>query len=126
MRMKQRENPTSLTDEERQALIGFVEKLLQRFNGRLLSAILFGSRARGEAGPDSDMDVLVVVDSDDLQVRKEIRHLAVDVWLEHGIYLSTRVWSRAHLRELEGLQTMLFRNIERDGIDLLRLAAGSK
>jgi len=126
MRMKQRGNPTSLTDEERQALIGFVEKLLQRFNGRLLSAILFGSRARGEAGPDSDMDVLVVVDSDDLQVRKEIRHLAVDVWLEHGIYLSTRVWSRAHLRELEGLQTMLFRNIERDGIDLLRLVTGSK
>lgn len=126
MRMKQKENPTSLTDEERQALIGFVEKLLQRFNGRLLSAILFGSRARSEAGPNSDMDVLVVVDSDDLQVRKEIRHLAVDVWLEHGIYLSTRVWSRAHLRELEGLQTMLFRNIERDGIDLLRLAAGSK
>jgi len=126
MRMKQKGNPTSLTDEERQALIEFVEKLLQRFDGRLLSAILFGSRARGEAGPDSDMDVLVVVDSDDLQVRKEIRHLAVEVWLEHGIYLSTRVWSRAHLRELEGLQTMLFRNIERDGIDLLQLAAGSK
>ena len=126
MRMKRKGNPTSLTDEERQALIGFVEKLLQRFNGRLLSAILFGSRARGEAGPDSDMDVLVVVDSDDLQVRKEIRHLAVEVWLEHGIYLSTRVWSRAHLRELEGLQTMLFRNIERDGIDLLRLAAGGQ
>jgi len=124
--MKRKGNPTSLTDEERQALIGFVEKLLQRFNGRLLSAILFGSRARGEAGPDSDMDVLVVVDSDDLQVRKEIRHLAVEVWLEHGIYLSTRVWSRAHLRELEGLQTMLFRNIERDGIDLLRLAAGGQ
>jgi len=26
--------------------------------------ILFGSRARGEAGPDSDVDLLVVVDDD--------------------------------------------------------------
>ena len=26
--------------------------------------ILFGSRARGEAGPDSDIDLLVVVDDD--------------------------------------------------------------
>ncbi len=27
-------------------------------------AILFGSRARGDAGPDSDIDLLVVVDDD--------------------------------------------------------------
>ena len=38
---------------------------------------------------------------------------------EHGIYLSTRVWSRAHYRKLEKLQTLLYRNIQRDGIDLL-------
>jgi hypothetical protein len=52
-------------------------------------------------------------------VRKEIRYLAVELWLEHDIYLSTRVWSQAHWRKLGELQTLLYRNIRRDGINLL-------
>jgi hypothetical protein len=31
---------------------------------RPLRVVLFGSRARGEAGPDSDIDLLVIVDDD--------------------------------------------------------------
>ncbi|MFQ5596282.1 MAG: nucleotidyltransferase domain-containing protein, partial [Anaerolineae bacterium] len=82
-------------------------------------ALLFGSRARGEAKPDSDMDVLLVMSRADPEVRKEIRYLAVELWLEHDIYLSTRVWSQAHWRKLEELQTLLYRNIRQDGINLL-------
>jgi predicted nucleotidyltransferase len=37
-----------------------VERLLQAFHPRQI--ILFGSHARGEATPDSDVDLLVVVD----------------------------------------------------------------
>jgi predicted nucleotidyltransferase len=111
-----------LTDRERQAAMEFVERVRQRFDGHLVAAILFGSRARGEAQPDSDMDVLVVMSSADPETRKEIRHLAVEVWLAHGICLSTRVWSRAHWHHLEELQTLLYQNIHRDGINLLALA----
>ena len=100
----------------------FVEKLRQRFKGQLLSAVLFGSRARGEAEPDSDMDVLLVVSECNPELRKEIRHLAVELWLEHDIYLSTRVYSQSHWHKLEALQTLLYRNIRRDGIDLLDLS----
>jgi len=110
-----------LTDQERRSVTEFVERVRQQFDGQLVSAILFGSRARGEAQPDSDMDILVVMSSADPQVRRAIRDLAVEVWLEHGLYLSTRVWSQAHWRELEALQTLLYRNIRRDGINLLEL-----
>ncbi len=117
------DNPLDrLTDKERQVVIEFVQKVRQRFDGQLASAFLFGSRARGDAEADSDMDVLVVISGAGPEIRREIRHLAVEVWLEHGIYLSTRVWSRAHYRKLEKLQTLLYRNIQRDGIDLLELS----
>ena len=108
-----------LTDRERQALAAFVDRIQQRFDGLILSAMLFGSRARGEASADSDVDVLVVIDKEDYWVRKEIRYLAAEVWLEYGLFLSTRVWSRSHWHKLQEMQTLLYRNIQRDGIDLL-------
>jgi len=108
-----------LTDRERQALAAFVDRIQQRFDGLILLAMLFGSRARGEASADSDVDVLVVIDKEDYWVRKEIRYLAAEVWLEYGLFLSTRVWSRSHWHKLQEMQTLLYRNIQRDGIDLL-------
>lgn len=119
MKLKRENCLSHLTDKERQAVTQFVERVRQRFDGQLLSAVLFGSRARGEAEADSDMDILVVMVNAGPEIRKEIRYLAVELWLEHNIYLSTRVWSHAHWRRLEELQTLLYRNIQRDGINLL-------
>jgi predicted nucleotidyltransferase len=110
-----------LTDTERSAVVELVRKLRQRFDGQLEAALLYGSRARGEAQPGSDMDVVVVVAGTGQATRREIRYLAAEVWLEHGIYVSTRVWSLAHWRRLQQLDTLLYRNIRKDGIDLLSL-----
>ena len=39
----------------------YVRLLEERFGPDLVSVVLFGSRARGTAGPDSDIDLLVVI-----------------------------------------------------------------
>jgi len=90
----------------------FVDRVRGRFDRQLIAAVLFGSRARGEAESDSDMDVLVVMSNADPEIRKEIRHLAVEVWLEHDIYLSTRVWGQDQWHRLEELQTLLYQNTQ--------------
>ena len=112
-----------LEGAELRTVTEFVEAVRDRFDGQVRAMILFGSRARGEAEPGSDMDVLVVMGSVDVSISKKIRHLAVEVWLKHGIYISTRVWSQAHWRRLAELQTLLYQNIRRDGIDLLSLTS---
>jgi len=43
-------------------LADFKERLFSTFGSRFQRAVLYGSRARGEATPDSDIDVLVVLD----------------------------------------------------------------
>lgn len=115
-------NLEHLSPTELRALVEFVHLLRDRFNGLVQSALLFGSRARGETGPDSDLDVLVVVDSDDWRLHKQIRYLAADIGLQYDLNLSPRVWSVSHHREVEGLQTLLYQNIHRDGISLLEIA----
>ena len=39
----------------------YVRLLEERFGPDLVSVVLFGSRARGTAGPDNDIDLLVVI-----------------------------------------------------------------
>ena len=107
-----------LTDKEQQVATEFAQEMHKRFDGQVVSIVLFGSRARGEASLDSDMDVLVIVSDASPAIRRAIRYLAVEVWLKHGIYLSTRVWSQAHWHHLAELETLLYRNVCRDGIRL--------
>lgn len=54
---------------------------------------LFGSVARGEAGPDSDYDLLLVVPDDAPPERRGSR-LAYDVLWEVGTAADVVVWSR--------------------------------
>jgi predicted nucleotidyltransferase len=58
-------------------------RLAERLKGSLLEhniplykLIVFGSRARGDAGPESDLDVLVLVEHVDAVLRKTISHCA--------------------------------------------------
>ena len=121
--MVQQTRLDQLTEDEQRIAVAFVDKIRERFDHQLVSIVLFGSRARGEAEPDSDMDMLVVMTEVDFEIRQAIRHLAVEVWLDYGIYLSTRVWSQDHWHKVAQLQTLLYQNIRKDGIDLLELSS---
>ena len=48
---------------------------------------VFGSRARGDADPDSDMDVLVEVNALDRQARKQVTEDAWEVGLRNGVVI---------------------------------------
>ena len=109
---------------EQQGLTEFVHELQKQFDGLVQSVLLFGSKARGNSTPHSDLDVLIVVDSDDWQLHKQICYLAVDICLKYDykLDLSPRIWSVSHLREMEEMGASLYRNIQRDGISLLERA----
>jgi predicted nucleotidyltransferase len=108
-----------LQPSEQQALNEFVQLIREQFNDLVQLVLLFGSKARGDNTLDSDLDVLVVVDSDDWRLHKQIRYLAADVCLKYDLNLSPRVWSVSHLREMEEIEASLYCNIQRDGINLL-------
>jgi predicted nucleotidyltransferase len=68
----------------------FAAGLTYVYPGRLRGVYLYGSRARGDHAPDSDVDILIVLDElDDYgsDLRRSSR-LASTLSLEHGVTVS--------------------------------------
>jgi predicted nucleotidyltransferase len=108
-----------LSSAEAAALQAYVHALHARYGARLRDVVLFGSRARGDVHPDSDVDVLVILESPSAQELSEVRGLAFDIWLAYGVLLSIRAMSLAGWQALAARQSLFYRHILRDGISLL-------
>jgi predicted nucleotidyltransferase len=88
---------------------------------RLEYAILYGSRARGEGGPDSDADVALIIaqEAADWQLVGSLAELAYDVFLDSGILVQPVPISLRHwLNPQHFPRPGFLRNIARDGIVL--------
>jgi predicted nucleotidyltransferase len=75
---------------------------------------LFGSRARGEAGPDSDYDLLIVVPDDATADRRRSR-LAYEVLRGTGVAADVLVCTRSWFDRREGLKASLPGTVLREG-----------
>jgi predicted nucleotidyltransferase len=77
---------------------------------------VFGSRARGDAELDSDMDVLVVVDVDHISFadKRRLRRIATDVSIASGIVVSLLVVDQGILTERGDFS--VFENVREEGI----------
>ncbi len=92
--------------------------LRARFGPRIRQLVVFGSYARGEATPDSDVDVCVVID--DLTEREKyevITQLSV-AGLAHDAVISVLGMSTAHMDFLRGRELLIADEIARDGVPL--------
>jgi predicted nucleotidyltransferase len=87
--MKQLNNLLSANETE--AIQVFIEKLWNKFGRDIEDVQLFGSKVRGEAGADSDLDILILVKSTDYALKHAILWLAAEVSLAHDVLLSPRV-----------------------------------
>jgi predicted nucleotidyltransferase len=107
-----------LTTNERAAIAAYIAQLDSQFPGRVLSVTLFGSKARGDADAESDIDLLVLVDTRDYGFRSELWRIASDISLEYNVVLSARVFAQSHWAEIKRIRPPLYRAVAADGIPL--------
>lgn len=100
-----------------------IKKIARLFKGKLerrlgqAEVILFGSQARGEATPESDLDLCVIVERKSRRVREIILRCAWEVGFEHGMVLAPIIYSRKELAGVLG-QSPMVENIRSEGIRL--------
>jgi predicted nucleotidyltransferase len=106
-----------LTKEKIQtALSVFKQKLAQHFPQKL-ELYVFGSAARGDFQPESDIDVLVIIDQPvDVSLKEQIFHLAFEVELECDVVFGVLVHSKQEWDSALYRAMPIHWSVDKDGI----------
>lgn len=110
--------PLTLSPKEWLAIQGLLERLQQSYGSQIRQALLFGSKARGEAQQDSDIDILLLVENENWALKDAITDVAAEVNLEYDLQIDARVIGLQRWQHLAETQAGLYRTIIRDAIPL--------
>lgn len=101
---------------EKVAVNDLVARLRKRLGRRLAEIRFYGSKARKRGGPNSDIDLLVLVARHTAGIREEIFTEVSAVMLHYDVMLDVHVMSRREMRELMRLGTLYARTVQKEGI----------
>ncbi|MEG3844345.1 nucleotidyltransferase domain-containing protein [Microcoleus sp. herbarium14] len=107
----------SINDKLKNILIELRSHFEQIYDSRLVTMVLYGSQARGDAHPDSDIDVLVVLKAP-VQAGEEIDRtlpIVADLSLQNDEVISCLFMDEQRFTHYNG---PLLRNIRKEGIAL--------
>lgn len=93
-----------------------IKKSIQAKDSKAV-AYLFGSRARGDFRPDSDWDILILVDDNLVtnEIEDKFRDDLYDIELESGQIISTLIYPKGYWKS-RMIYSPLFKNVTREGI----------
>ncbi len=107
-----------LSEKEQTALNKFKSALDKAIAKDLLEIKLFGSKARGEARKDSDIDVIVIISSDDWRISDVVYGIATDILLDDEVCVSPKVMSKNDYDTLSSSETPFIKNVTRDAVTI--------
>lgn len=90
-------------------------ELQKIYGGRLKNVYLYGSAARDQLTPDSDIDIAIILNEigDRYTEHKRVSQLGADISLQNDTVV---LFLFASQKEFEAGQRAIFRNIAREGI----------
>lgn len=109
---------TALSPNAQSAVVEFVSRVRAALGQNLVEVRLFGSRARGDSRPDSDVDIALIVEAHRTRAEDVAIDIAFDVNVANDLYISPRVIERRVLEHPVWRTTGFVRALERESIAL--------
>ena len=106
-----------LTEKEKQALKELVEALKKLYGDNLVRVILYGSKARGDATKDSDIDIMVVLKNyeDWNEEFDKVFDIVYPINYEYNMLISVVIKKE---EEYLTKKTPLLLNVRKEGVEI--------
>ena len=101
----------ALIEELKQRLPADVQRHIRRI-------IMYGSRARGDAAEDSDLDLVALVDEKTPELEQALDEIAYKLMWDHDFkpIISLKVFAEEQFRSAVAKGLSYYRNVEREGV----------
>ena len=93
--------------------------LRTRHPGVVARMVIYGSKARGDAHEDSDVDVLLVVRNEAVDLKRKLRRIGYDLAAASCAVPSIMACTQAEWDHLEDVRSPYRESVERDGVTVL-------
>lgn len=100
------------------AIINKFLDLILPVSEKVKEMYLFGSRCRDNWRPDSDYDVLVVLERKDRETIDKLYDAVMDILLDNGRLVSLKIFTVSEFNRLRAIPTHFASNVMKEGIKI--------
>ncbi len=105
-----------LTAEEQAWLSTYRRALEERHPGAVARMVIYGSKARGEAGPDSDLDLLLIVKNNAAHLKRDLRRIGYLLAASSETVLSILAYTETEWENRRNSGSVFLEAVERDAV----------
>ena len=113
-----------MSDNVKNILISFSGQLRSILGERLSQIIVYGSYARGDYTENSDIDIMVLLDLSDIDIKKyrhELSGMTYDFNMDYDLDIKPIVKNKEHFNKWVDVYPF-YTNIEKEGVKLFDAA----
>ncbi len=108
----------SLTTDERTWLRRYKAALDEQFPGLIEELLLYGSKARGDDHPESDLDILIITRDVDYATHRSMRWVGYMLAAMSSALPSIMVYTRTDWEHSAAIGAPFVREVEQDAVPL--------
>jgi predicted nucleotidyltransferase len=110
--------PVQLSTSDQTAIQQFLLSLQEKYGHLVEAVILFGSKARGDDHPDSDIDLLVLTEIENWSIRNEIWRMAARLELSYEVIFNIQIIASQRWQSMGEGHFSLHQRVSQEGICL--------
>jgi predicted nucleotidyltransferase len=107
-----------MNEQDKALIVEFKNRLSSDLKAHLKQIIIYGSRAKGNAPEDSDLDVIALVENKTSAIEIALNDLIYQVMWDHDFrpIISLKVFGESEFRDALNKGFSFYRNVDKEGI----------
>jgi len=107
-----------MDEKDKALLLEFKKRLSPDLKGHLKRVVAFGSRVKGNATEDSDLDVITLVDQKTPGIERELEDIAYQVMWDHDFkpVISLKVFAESRFYDALNKGFSFYKHVESEGV----------